>query len=76
MRRQATQELGGWKSSDVVEKLYNKSLSEEVVLELRAALRRASGRLEVNRRFQELEESVTSVGTGEGGLTRSTHCRQ
>ena len=38
MTREATQELGGWKSPAVMENLYNKTRSEEVAPEMRAAV--------------------------------------
>ena len=63
MSREAPQVLGGW-NSEVIGKLYNKERSEEAAPGMRMALKRASGRHEVDRFAQELEESVTLVNDG------------
>ena len=76
MSREATQELGGWRSPAVIEKVYQLARSEEVGPEMRKALRKAIDRLEVDCFTQELEESVTLANDGEVGLTRSVSPRQ
>ena len=49
MPREATQELGGWRSPAVVEGAYATARSEEVVPEMRAAAEKARRGLEVER---------------------------
>ena len=57
-----------------MEKAFSESRSGEAGPAMRAALDRASGRLEVDRFAQEQEESVTLEGEGELDLTRPV-CR-
>ena len=61
MSREAAQELGGWRSSEVMEDVYSKVRSGEVAPEMRMAAKRASERLGVDRFAQGLGESVTLV---------------
>ena len=74
--REATQELGGWRSSEVMGKVRSKARSEEVLPELRAGLKRASDRLDMERFSKELKEAVTLVGENEVGWARSNYRRK
>ena len=45
--REATREPGGWRSPEVVDRVYSKTWPEEVAPKMRAAATRASGRVEM-----------------------------
>ena len=76
MSREATQELGGWKSTEEVERGYNKARSEEVVPEMRAALGPAGDRMEMERFVKEFDNIPALVKTGEVGLSYRAFARQ
>ena len=71
MSREATQELGRRRSSNVMVKAYQEARLEEAGPEIRVALKRVSDGLEVGRIAQELRECVSRVNEGDGGQTRS-----
>ena len=54
-----------------MEKVYNEARSEEVVPEMRRALKRATDTQGVDPFVQGLGDSVAFVNKGEVGLTRS-----
>ena len=58
MAREATQELGGWKSPAVMEGVYTKARSEEVVPEMRPAVAKACAGLEVERFVRDLDRDM------------------
>ena len=58
MPRETTQELGGWRSSAVMEEVYVRARSEEAVPEVREAAARACRSLEVERFVADLDREV------------------
>ena len=58
--REATQELGGWKSPAVMESVYTKTRPEEVAPEMRAAAEQARRALEVERFVSDLDREVSA----------------
>ena len=58
MPREAPQELGGWRSSAVMEEVYVRARSEEAVPEAREAATRACRSLEVERFVADLDREV------------------
>ena len=60
MPKEATQELGGWKSPAVMEGVYTNTRSEEVAPEMRAAAEKACRGLEVERFANDLDREVNS----------------
>ena len=64
MAREATLELGGWKTPAVMEGVYTKVRSEEVVPEMRAAAAKACAGLEVESFVQDLDRDVCAEALG------------
>ena len=61
--------------SEVLERVYNRARSEEVVPEIRAAVARASDRPEMERFLKKLSGNLTLVEEDEDGLSRmATAC--
>ena len=75
MSREATQELAGWKSPAVVEGVYTKARSEEVVPEMRAAVAKACAGLEVERFARDLDRDVCAQGSEALGAERGAEAR-
>ena len=57
--REATQELGGWKSPAVTEGVYTKARSEEVIPEMRSAVAKACAGLGVERFVRYLDRDMS-----------------
>ena len=75
MAREATQELGGWGIPAVMEGVYAKVRSEEVVPEMRAAAARASAGLEVERFVKDLDRDVCAEASEALGVERGAVAR-
>ena len=75
MAREATQELGGWKSPAVMEGVYTRARSEEVVPEMRAAVAKACAGLEVERFVEDLDRDVCVESSEALGAERGAEAR-
>ena len=74
--RRATRELGGWRSSGVMEKVFQGAQSEEAGPRMRVALKRVSDRLLNDRFAEDLDEPAALASEGEVGMTRSVYRRK
>ena len=75
MSREVTQLLGGWRSSEVMERLYCRVRPRVVVPEMRADLGQASDRWNLERFVKELEEDPNFVEKREAGLALCAYSR-
>ena len=75
MAREATQELGGWETPAVMEGVYPKVRSEEVVSEMRAAAAKACAGLEVERFVQDLGRDVCAEASEASGAEQGADAR-
>ena len=67
---------GGWKSIEVIERVYSKVRSAEVVPETRTAVACASSRFEMEEFPTASEVDLVLVDEGEFGLSRDHYARR